>query len=281
MSNIASEQDAINALTGANASEQASPDAPPQQEVPVQPDTFSNVDPASLPPELQPVYKSMQADYTRKTQEIAELRKLGDPQQVAQAMAFLNNLENDPNTQVQLYQALQSHLQAQGLTPAQADQVINDEMGGSDYAGNDFTEYGDDEFVDEYDPTVELNQRIQTLESRLAQQDAARLYASIENNLSSQEAAIRSQNPHYTNDDVNAIYKLAHATDGNLVAAREVFEQIRNSTLNNYVNAKGNVNTAGAPLPDGGLGQQPRKFESLDDPDLDRAAEAFLRNRGL
>ena len=34
-----------------------------------------HVDPSKLPPELQPFYKSMQADYTRKTQEAAEMRR--------------------------------------------------------------------------------------------------------------------------------------------------------------------------------------------------------------
>jgi hypothetical protein len=36
---------------------------------------FSSINPDELSPELQEVYKSMQADYTRKTQEIANLRK--------------------------------------------------------------------------------------------------------------------------------------------------------------------------------------------------------------
>lgn len=38
-------------------------------------DNFSNVDPTTLPPELQKVYKNLQADYTRKTQSIADARK--------------------------------------------------------------------------------------------------------------------------------------------------------------------------------------------------------------
>ena len=38
-------------------------------------DVFTNIDPATLDPELQGIYKSMQADYTRKTQQIAEMKK--------------------------------------------------------------------------------------------------------------------------------------------------------------------------------------------------------------
>jgi hypothetical protein len=39
---------------------------------------FSSVDPNTLPPELQSVYKSLQADYTKKVMPIAELRKKAD-----------------------------------------------------------------------------------------------------------------------------------------------------------------------------------------------------------
>lgn len=38
-------------------------------------DNFSNIDPKTLPPELQAIYKNLQADYTKKTQSIAEARK--------------------------------------------------------------------------------------------------------------------------------------------------------------------------------------------------------------
>jgi len=38
-------------------------------------ESFSSIDPKTLPPELQAVYKNMQADYTKKTQPVAELRK--------------------------------------------------------------------------------------------------------------------------------------------------------------------------------------------------------------
>ena len=42
---------------------------PPKKETP------AGIDPAKLSPELQELYKSMQADYTRKTQELSEMRK--------------------------------------------------------------------------------------------------------------------------------------------------------------------------------------------------------------
>lgn len=38
-------------------------------------ESFSSVDPNTLPPELQAVYKNLQADYTKKTMSIADVRK--------------------------------------------------------------------------------------------------------------------------------------------------------------------------------------------------------------
>lgn len=44
------------------------------QSAPVE-ESFSNVDPETLPPELKAVYKNLQSDYTKKTQSIADTRK--------------------------------------------------------------------------------------------------------------------------------------------------------------------------------------------------------------
>lgn len=41
-------------------------------------ESFSSVDPNTLPPEMQAIYKSLQADYTKKTMSIADVRKKAD-----------------------------------------------------------------------------------------------------------------------------------------------------------------------------------------------------------
>lgn len=41
-------------------------------------ESFTKIDPKSLPPELQAIHKSMLKDYTQKTQEISEYRKKAD-----------------------------------------------------------------------------------------------------------------------------------------------------------------------------------------------------------
>lgn len=49
-------------------------------------DTFSTVDPKTLPPELQELHKSLQADYTKKTQALAhKAKEIAETQKKAQA----------------------------------------------------------------------------------------------------------------------------------------------------------------------------------------------------
>src|SRR4029077_4405472 len=60
---------------GTPAPEQGATGGTPQA---ASPESFTDVDPQTLPPELQGRYKSMLADYTRKTQAIAEIRKKAD-----------------------------------------------------------------------------------------------------------------------------------------------------------------------------------------------------------
>ena len=57
------------------ASETPSGPATPQEQSAPAEESFSHIDPKTLPPELQAVYKNLQADYTRKTQSIADARK--------------------------------------------------------------------------------------------------------------------------------------------------------------------------------------------------------------
>jgi hypothetical protein len=90
-------------------------------------DSFTSIDPNSLPPELQATYKSLQADYTRKTQEAAPYRKfaeqtgmgIDDLQRVlTEYNQFSNVLQNNP---AQLVQAL---FQQGRLTKEQAVQML-------------------------------------------------------------------------------------------------------------------------------------------------------------
>jgi hypothetical protein len=60
-------------------SAQGAPAAPPSPDTPAAPaepaERFTDLDPAALPPDHQDAYKRMQADYTKKTQALAEERR--------------------------------------------------------------------------------------------------------------------------------------------------------------------------------------------------------------
>ncbi len=53
---------------------QSGPAATPAQSAPAE-DKFSTIDPETLSPELKAIYKNLQADYTKKLQPVAEMRK--------------------------------------------------------------------------------------------------------------------------------------------------------------------------------------------------------------
>lgn len=61
----------------AETQSQSGPAATQAQSAPAE-DSFSSIDPNTLPPELQAVYKNLQADYTKKTMSIADVRKKAD-----------------------------------------------------------------------------------------------------------------------------------------------------------------------------------------------------------
>ncbi len=69
---------------------------------------FTKVDPNNLSEELKPIYKQMQADYTRKTQEIAKLRE--EYEKVQRYIPLLNQVLSKPEL---LNQALGTPSQGQ------------------------------------------------------------------------------------------------------------------------------------------------------------------------
>src|SRR5581483_7701619 len=85
---------------------------------------FHGVDPNTLTPELRQMFDGMQKSYTQRMQELADERKrfesFGDPEQVQQAVEFVQSL-NDPQNLVQLHSELSDYLQTAGYTKAQAD----------------------------------------------------------------------------------------------------------------------------------------------------------------
>ncbi|MGE5596439.1 MAG: hypothetical protein ACM3S1_10455, partial [Hyphomicrobiales bacterium] len=96
-------------------------------------DSFTKLDPNSLPPELRPFYTSMQADYTRKMQEAAPFRQLADevgldPDGLRQAAELYSALQ-DPQALVEFHTELTNALMAEGLTHAEATAAATQHIG--------------------------------------------------------------------------------------------------------------------------------------------------------
>jgi hypothetical protein len=275
MSTIASEGEAVSALVDANSvGEQASP---PEAGVTgaTEQDSFEieGIDPNALPPELQTIYKSMQRGFNQKIeQEVLPYRQLGlGPQEAQQYISFVDALQNDPQTQLQVFNALQGHLQSLGYSPQQAQaaaaQAVNEQASGlEDDLGDD---YG-------YDPRVdELENEIANLRNWQQQQTLISTHQQIEANLDRAESAIRQANPNYTDTDIEDIYRLAHSTNYNLFEAQQQYEQLRQRMMGGYLEQKASV-TAPMPVPGGGHAAAPKKFERLDDPELERTVQGIL-----
>jgi hypothetical protein len=63
-------------------------------------ESFSSIDPTTLPPELQSIYKSLQADYTKKTQGVADTRKKADAyDQISRDQRFVDYWQGLNRTQ--------------------------------------------------------------------------------------------------------------------------------------------------------------------------------------
>ena len=230
----------------------------------VEPESFTGFDPTILPEDMQQVYKSMQADYTRKTQEIAELRRSYesfseagvDPDVALQAIGFLQQLDNDPQFALEVAESIRQNVGAPDV--AQRTEVATPDVNDS---------------YDGLPPTLakELEEmrafRQEMMEMQAHQETMAELEA--------MENTIRTSNPDYTDEDVEAIYSLAYATDGDLIAAQQQYHAIQQRMLSSYLKAK-TVPHGATPAPAAPSSTPDRSFGSLDD--AHKAALEAVRN---
>src|SRR5579864_4943829 len=119
---IENEEQAIQALTDANNGIENQPQEPVQNtDGQAQVDDQPRIDPnqLELPDDarsyLEQREREMQADYTRKTQEVAAQRR-----EAEQALEFVNALNSDPNFALQVTQTLSQALQQQGYSVQEA-----------------------------------------------------------------------------------------------------------------------------------------------------------------
>ena len=227
-------------------------------------ESFTGFNPNDLPEDLQNVYRSMQADYTRKTQEIAELRRYNeslseygvDPNEAINIVDFFRRLENDPQVANEFVSRVQSYWE-------QPDNTGQVSLGDTPV----------DESYENLPPALaqELQAMREFRQEMMEQQQLQGVMAELEG----QEEQIRLANPHYSDEDIEAVYNLAFATDGDLQAAAEQYHAIQQRLLGNYLQAK-QVPLGATPMPTGPNATPSPGFKNLDD--AHKAAMEVVRN---
>lgn len=267
-------------------------DAPPAEDAPAEPvatdaESFTEkFDPNTLPPELLPAYRSMQADYTRKTQAIAEskrtLEQYGDLD--IETAAQLMQRVSTPEGLAAFTQEATEWLQAQGYSAQEAREAVADVT--STPADDPFA--GLDTLVADDPDLAPLAQAVKALQAevqsvRTEQQsnfEAERQKTEtmqVLGELQRMENFIRTENPQYDDQDVENIYELAAYFDGNLIQAQERYEQQFATRLGRYLQAKGTpagVQPVGQP---GGPPVVDNDFDPLDPKQAHEAALELIR----
>ena len=231
-------------------------------------ESFTAFDPTILPEDMQTVYKSMQADYTRKTQEIAELRRNYesfseqgvDPTEALEAVSLLQRMNNDPEFAGEVAMGIQARLEELGYS---ARQIADN----TPIVDNNDTSY------DGLPPQLqaELSEMRAFREEMVAMQAQQEIVGELE----AMEDTIRTLNPSYNDDDFESIYSLAYATDGDLMAAAEAYNGIQQRLLGNYLQSK-TVPHGATPAPASPSSVPPRSFANVDD--AHKAALEAVRN---
>lgn len=267
---IENEDQAIQALVDSNNPEPSQPQEPVSPASPTD-DQAQVAEPARIDPNslnLSPEARSyidqrereMQADYTRKTQEVAEQRR-----EAEQAMEFINALNSDPNFALQVTQTLAESLQAQGYSVADANAI----------AASQTEDYGDDSFVDPY------MDKINQLESWAQAQEQRYAVAEAEQQINAGINAIRQENPNYTDDDIKDVLSMAFAYNGDVMQAHEAYKNITQRVTEGYLDNKSSVPAGlNAPSSVGHAEVPPEGFTDLNDPRLEEAAKRMLNDAG-
>jgi hypothetical protein len=231
-------------------------------------DSFSNIDPNSLPPELQAQYRNMQADYTRTKQGLAEQYKGIDPERARQSLDFIEALETDPNFVVTVHQQLSKALEDAGMSPAQAAQsaasAIQEQ---SSLGGDDPDEFGA--------PDSGLAKEVAELRQWKEAQEAQQYESNLAAHLQRQEMGIRQSDPSLTEPEFDRIYELAFAHGGDLVKAHASYSAWKNDVMSQYIDRKAEVPNVGVP-DSSGFAETPRTSFTFDEGHA--AASEYLRN---
>lgn len=201
-------------------------------------DSFTKLDPNAIPEELQPYYKSLLADYTRKTQEASPWRKLGEDLGVSSPDEFKQAAE--------LYTYLQDENNVRTFA-----QALNERLGlgqGPEASATETT--AADEFTDLDDPAVaairaELNSVKEMLAERDAVQQQEALRWALLGEMNRQEAIVKESHPDWgdsegenVSDEWKAVWNLAPTFGGDVVQAAAIVEAVQNAANVRLLNGK-------------------------------------------
>lgn len=185
---------------------------------------LSGLDPA-IAKQIQDGFLRQQ-DYTKKTQEIAPLRKLveevGDIELLRQSHDFVQRLENDPDFLAEVATKLQEYAPAKEPSTTEVAPVEKVEI------------------PQGADPALikSINELNEWKQAEQQKQINAELTNQWQEKIQTAEDAIRASNPSYTQSDIDLIYELLPGKEYDMFAAQEQMESLRNRFVNEMVNPK-------------------------------------------
>lgn len=249
-----------------DAPEEIEEEVTPDEETPL--DSFTHIPDEALTPELLAVKRAMQADYTRKMQEVAPIRKTAEEmgfesaEDLREALAAYRTL-SDPSNWPKLHQELSTYLQSQGLSRSVADEAAAVTLGDATRTLSD-----DDVFADmEDDGDGSVDPRLFS-EIEKVKRDNAELRQLIERDrqqrqmeaevlqrariLTDQEHKIRQSRPDWDEEDWEVVYDLlGDGDDLNVAAAR--YDTILGRQASRYMTSKESALRAPTPVPGEGV----------------------------
>ena len=229
-------------------------------------ESFTGFDPSTLPEDMQAVYRSMQGDYTRKTQELAEIRKTFDalseqdvnPSDALEAVSLWQRMETDVDFAAQVSHQIQTRLEELGYSDTPTENIIPS-VDNNSYEGL----------------PPEIMQELNDMRAFREEMQQSQQQQSLMMEIEQAEQTIRTANPQYTDKDLEAVYSLAYSTDGDLMAAQQQYHQIQQNLLSNYLQAK-SVPHGATSIPSAPSSIPGKSFSSLDD--AHKAAMEAVRN---
>jgi hypothetical protein len=259
------------APTGAAPSEPAAPAQPAEPAAPV--DTFDGgmFNPDTLPAELQPAWKQLQAAFVQKTQTLADQRKqlesLGDVNDLASAAQLYQQIQN-PDNWPKLQQELGELMQQRGLAPTAP--FAAPAASPADPGLAELADYP--ELAPVVNNLQAMQQRMEamgrSLDERINSFQREQAEAATAGEFARQEAVLLAQGRN--EPDMERINKLSLSHGGNLLAAANEFDAWKSQVLGEYLAGKQSPSTtAVAPIPGGAsastIPARPKTLEEATD----------------